>query len=105
MERGDTWDERVRRGRGTPKEHGSALLLHGNDSDSHSLSQGIATVVPTEGHNHSGSQDVYHEWRSGQKKVACVCPDLPTLHLCPMQLQAVLVLHTLGGMRILFDDH
>ena len=25
-------------------------------------------AVPTEGHNHSGAQDVYHEWRSGQRK-------------------------------------
>ena len=31
------------------------------------------------------------------KKVACVCRDPPTLHLYPMQLQAVLVVDTLWG--------
>ena len=39
------------------------------------------------------------------KKGACVCPDPPTLHLCSMQLQAVLVVHTLWGVRFLFDYH
>ena len=47
MERADTWDERGRRGRGTAKGQGSALLLHNNDSDSDILSQGIATTIPT----------------------------------------------------------
>ena len=65
MEQGDTWDERVWRSRGTTKGQASALRLHSNnsnDSDSdHILSQGIATAVPTEGHNHSGAHDVYHE--------------------------------------------
>ena len=48
---------------------------------------------------------VYHELRRGQKKVACVCPDPPTLHLCPMQLQAVFVVHTRSGVCLLFDYH
>ena len=39
------------------------------------------------------------------KKVACVCPHPPTLHLCPMQVQAVLVVHTQFGVRFLFDYH
>ena len=68
MERGDTCDERGRRGRGTAKGQGSALLLLGNDSDSDILSQGTATALPTEGHDHSGAKDVYHEWHSGQKR-------------------------------------
>ena len=33
------------------------------------------------------------------EKMACVCPDLPTLHLCPMQLHVVLVVHTLCWVR------
>ena len=47
MERGDTSDERGRRVRGTAKGQGSALLLHGNATDSDIPSQGIATAVPT----------------------------------------------------------
>ena len=68
IERGDTRDERGRRGRGTTKGQGSALVLHGNYNDSNILSQGIASAAPTEGHDHSGAQDVYHEWHNGQKK-------------------------------------
>ena len=53
MERGDTWDERGWRGRGTAKGQGSALLLHGNDTESDILSQLLAIAVATEGHYHS----------------------------------------------------
>ena len=45
MQRGDTWHERGRRGRGTAKGPGSALLLHDNDIYSNILSQGIAIAM------------------------------------------------------------
>ena len=101
MEQGDTWDESGSRGRGTSKGQGSPLVLHGNDSDSDIVSQGIATAVPTDGHDHSGSHDLYHEWRSGQKK----------LHVCALirppytYAQCNCKRYLWCEMRFLFDHH
>ena len=39
--------------------------------------------------------------RTSREKRACVCCNSPTLHLCPMQLQAVRVVHTPWWMRFL----
>ena len=63
----------------------------------------LPVAVPKENHDHSGVQDMYQwrTWGGGGGGMFVPLSARPTL--VPIQLQRVLVVHTLWGLRLLFD--
>ena len=68
MEQGEACKEMGKRGQGGKKEQSDVLYLHGNDSDSDTVSQDTVPAISSQPQDLTMVTHLYHQWHIGQKK-------------------------------------